>query len=247
MDKALYIAMTGAKHNMYSQTAHSNNLANVNTTGFRGDWEQARSMSVFGEHYPSRAYALSERPATDFRPGPLIETGNDLDIALGDTGFIAIQSADGTEAYSRRGDLSLLANGALVNGLGQPIIGEGGPIILPEAQKISIAEDGLISISPPGTPPDTLVVVDQIKRVNPDPRTLIKDEQGVFRPQQGPAVLPADPLVKLVSGFLEGSNVNPVHALTSLLSLSHQYEVQVKMMKTTEDISRASEQLLRIS
>ena len=69
MDKLLYVSMTGAHNNTLAQRAHANNLANVSTSGFRRDFEQARSMPLFGDGYPARVYAMSERPATDFRPG----------------------------------------------------------------------------------------------------------------------------------------------------------------------------------
>ena len=88
MDRALFIAMTGAKNNMFSQTAHANNLANARTTGFKADFAQARAMPVFGEHHPSRAYSMSERPASDFNDGSLIATGNALDISIMGDGFL---------------------------------------------------------------------------------------------------------------------------------------------------------------
>ena len=106
MDKALYVAMTGAKHNMRAQTAHANNLANINTTGFKADFAQARSMPVYyGDGQPTRAYALAESPATDFSQGALIDTGRELDVAIKGEGFIAVQSPDGSEAYTRAGSL----------------------------------------------------------------------------------------------------------------------------------------------
>ncbi len=83
MDKALYIAMTGAKNNMLAQGVHANNLANVATNGFRADFAQARAMPVYyGDGHPTRAYAMTERPATDYQQGPMIQTGRDLDIAV---------------------------------------------------------------------------------------------------------------------------------------------------------------------
>ncbi len=250
MDRAIYIAMSGAKQNMWSQTAHSNNLANARTTGFKADWTQARSMPVWGEHYPTRAYALAERPASDFNDGALVETGNDLDLAIQGDGFFAVQSQTGEEAYTRRGDLSVTPLGQLINGEGLPVIGGGGPIVLPEFEKIHIGEDGTISIRPAGAGPNALAVIDQIKIVDPDLQTMDKGTDGLFRPLElppGVAVLPADPNLRVASGFIEGSNVNSVNELTSILSLSRQYEIQVKMMKTAEDVSKASERILQIS
>ena len=72
MDRALYLAMSGGTQVMNAQTIHANNLANVSTTGFRSDFEQARSMQVNGDFYPSRVYAMTENPGTNFDMGPLL-------------------------------------------------------------------------------------------------------------------------------------------------------------------------------
>ena len=82
MDKLLYVAMTGASQNALAQKAHANNLANISTNGFQRDLEQARSMPVFGDSFPARAFAMTERPATDFSEGALVETGRELDVAV---------------------------------------------------------------------------------------------------------------------------------------------------------------------
>ena len=92
MDKMLYVAMTGASQNTLAQRAHANNLANVSTNGFQRDLEQARSMPLFGQVHPSRVYAMSERPGTDFSPGSLQETGNELDVAVEGDGWLALRT-----------------------------------------------------------------------------------------------------------------------------------------------------------
>jgi flagellar basal-body rod protein FlgF len=247
MDRAVYIAMTGAKNNMLSQTSHSNNLANARTYAFKSDWAQARAIPVWGEHHPSRAFSLTERPASDFNDGALIETGNELDTAIAGDGFFAVLDAEGVEAYSRRGDFSVTPLGELINGSGQPIIGEGGPIVLPPYEKVEIAGDGTISIRPSGAGPEQMVAVDALKIVNPDLQDFEKGTDGLFRSVNGAAILPDDPLLAVVSGFVEASNVNSVHELTNLLSLNRQYETQVKMMKTADDMSRSSERILQMS
>lgn len=248
MDRAIYIAMTGAKNNMLSQTSHSNNLANARTYGFKSDWAQARAIPVWGEHHPSRAFALSERPATDFNDGTLIETGNELDTAISGNGFFALQDANGQEAYSRRGDFSISPLGELINGSGQRMLDAGGaPILLPPHEKVEIASDGSIAIRPAGAGPNEMAVVASLKLVNPDLQNLEKGTDGLFRPLEGPAVLEADPLLTVTSGFVEASNVNSVHELTNLLALNRQYETQIKMMKTADDVSRSSERILQLS
>ena len=115
MDRSLYIAMTGAGQNMLATAVHANNLANVSTTGFRGDFAQAKAMPVFGG-LASRAYALTETPATDMAPGTLQESGRDLDVAINGEGWIAVQAPDGSEAYTRAGDLRIDTSGLLLTG-----------------------------------------------------------------------------------------------------------------------------------
>jgi len=245
MDKALYIAMSGAKQNMLSQAAHANNLANVNTTGFKEDFAQARSMPVYGEGLPTRAYALSERPGTNFQQGSLIQTGNSLDVALKGEGWIAIQSADGEEAYTRAGNLSIDVNGQLRTGAGFPVLGDGGPLVIPPAATVEVGADGTISVIPLGG--EGLAQVDRIRLVNPDPSTIEKREDGLIHLKEGAAQPEVDGVVRVEQGFLEGSNVNAVSSLTDMLSLSRQYELQVKLMGQADQNSEAAARLLQFS
>jgi len=247
MDKALYIAMAGAKHNMMAQTSHSNNLANANTTGFRADFAQARSMPVFyGEGHPTRAYALTERPATNFEPGPLKQTGRDLDIAIEGQGFIAVQSPEGTEAYTRAGRLNIDELGMLRTSSGLPVMGNEGPIALPPLEKMEIGSDGTLSIVAQGQGPEAMIEIDRIKLVNPDVNEMSKGEDGLLRLEGNVPAL-ADAQVSLISGALEGSNVNVMDEFTNILSLSRQFEMQLKIMTTAQQNSETSARLLRIS
>ncbi len=247
MDKALFIAMSGAKQTMLAQQAHANNLANVKTTGFKEDFTQARSMPVYGEHHPTRAYAMTERPGTNFDAGPLIQTGNNLDIAIKGDGWMAVQAEDGTEAYTRAGDLNIDINGQLRTGKGLPVLGNGGPIVLPPSAKIEIGADGTISVLPLGTGAVGLAQVDRIRLVNPDAADLEKSEDGLVHLKDGVAAPDLDGTIQVEPGFLEGSNVNAVSALTDILSLSRQYELQVKLMSQADQISQSTARLLQFS
>lgn len=243
MDKALYISMTGAKHNMLAQTVHSNNLANANTNGFRADFAQARSMPVYyGEGHPSRAYALTENPATNFTQGPLIETGRNLDFAIEGEGFVAVLAADGTEAYTRSASLQLSSTGQLQTGNGLPVLGNGGPIFVPPSSKISIGVDG--SITTVGATPLEVAQADRVRLVRPDLTELEKGQDGLFRLKDGTEA-PVDGNLRLQSGFLEGSNVNTISEFTDVLSLSRQYELSVKLMKAVQGNSESSARLLQ--
>ncbi len=246
MDKMLYVSMTGAQNNTLALRAHANNLANVSTSGFRRDFEQARSMPLFGETFPARVFAMSERPGTDFRPGSLQETGRDLDVAVGGKGWIAVQAPDGSEAYVRTASLNIDALGVLRTGNGLPVIGNAGPIAVPPEQKVEIGQDGTISIRALGENPNVLAEVDRIKLVNPDPKSLEKGTDGLIRVKGQPEV-EADATVQVTSGFLEASNVNAVEEMTAILSLSRQFELSVKMMRTAEDNASAMARVLQIS
>lgn len=245
MDKMLYVAMTGASQNALAQKAHANNLANISTSGFQRDLEQARSMPVFGDSFPARAYAMSERPATDFTPGALQETGRDLDVAVGGNGWIAVQAPDGSEAYVRTASMNIDALGVLRAGNGMPIMGNGGPIAVPPEQKVEIGQDGTVSIRAMGEGSRVMAEVDRIKLVNPDLKNMTKGLDGMIHTKSGQPA-DADGSVQLVSGFLEASNVNAVEEMTSVLALSRQFELHVKMMTTAKEGDEAMARVLQI-
>lgn len=248
MDKSLYVAMTGAKHNMLAQAVHSNNLANINTSGFKADFAQARSMGVYyGDGHPTRAYALAEVPATDFSSGELVRTGRDLDIAVEGNGFITVQAPDGQEAFTRAGSLYVDSVGMLRTGNGLPVMGNGGPVAIPESEKIDIAIDGTISIIPLGQAKEGIVQIDRIKLVNPPIESLVKSEDGLIRPRVPDGDVAPDAGVRVASGVLESSNVNAVNELTSVLELARQYEMQVKIMQNAKENSESSARLLQSS
>ena len=245
MDRMLYVAMSGAKETMLAQANNSNNLANANAPGFLADLQQFRSMPVFGDGYPTRAYGLSERPGTDFTHGDQVHTGRDLDVAIAGEGWFAVQARDGSEAYTRRGDLTVDVNGLLTTGNGLPVLGNGGPIALPPAEKLEIGPDGTISILPLGQNATEMAVIDRIKMVNPASDQLVKGKDGLVRLKSGEAA-EEDGALRLNSGVFEGSNVNIVNAMVEMIELSRRYEMQVKMMQTAKTMEEASTRIMRL-
>lgn len=245
MDRMLYLAMTGASQTMLAQAANSHNLANVSTTGFRADLEAFRSLPVYGPGHPSRAYAMDEGSGTDFSPGAITTTGRELDVAVNGSGWIAVQAPDGSEAYTRAGDLQVTTGGMLLTGAGHPVLGNGGPIAVPPFEKLEIAADGTISIRPLGQGAQTLAVVDRIKLVDPPGPDLEKGTDGLLRLKNGGTAEP-DAQVQLVSGAVESSNVNAVDAMVRMIELARQYELQVKTMKTAEENDAASGRLIQL-
>ncbi|EKO3942139.1 flagellar basal-body rod protein FlgF [Vibrio fluvialis] len=249
MDRALFLAMSGAKQNMQAMQLRANNLANVSTTGFRADLEQARSMQAYGDGLPSRVFSMTERPGHNFQQGSVITTGRDLDITVQGDGWIAVMDKTGKEGLTRNGNLNIDANGLLLNGNGHPVLGEtGAPITLPvPLAKVEIGNDGTISVRPQGAPADAMEIVDRIKLVRPDNQSLFKDVNGLFRAKDPNAAYDVDASVKILTGAVEGSNVNAVGEMTSLIDLQRQFEMQVKMMSTAEDMDKSSDSLLRMS
>ncbi len=241
----IYVAMSGAKETMLAQANNSNNLANANAPGFLADLQQFRSMPVFGDGHATRVYGMSERPAVDFRRGDIVHSGRDLDVAINGEGWFAVQAGDGSEAYTRRGDLELDVNGLLTTGNGLPVMGNNGPIAIPPAEKMSIGPDGTISILPLGEKAEELAIIDRIKMVSPPNSALRKGDDGLVRAENGEA-FPADAAVHLTTGSIEGSNVNVVNAMVDMIELSRRYEMQVKMMKTASDMEKSSASIMRM-
>lgn len=245
MDRGIFVAMTGAKEVVQALSSNANNLANINTDGFRADLEQFRAQPVFGPGYPSRVYAMDERPGVDFSTGALVNTGRELDVAVAGQGWIAVQDKEGREAYTRAGNLHVTEQGLLTTGAGLKVIGNDGPITLSPAQKLEIGADGSISLLPTGAPANALAIVDRIKLVNPPREQMDKGLDGLMRTRDGNAP-PADATVKLVSGSLETSNVSGVEEMVEMIELQRRYEMQLKLMKTVEDDSAAGAQLMRL-
>ncbi len=245
MDRMLYVAMSGANEYMQAQSALAQNLANASTTGYRADIVSFKSLPLYGAGQPTRVYPLTVTPGVDTSPGTVQTTGRSLDVAVNGQGWIAVQAPDGSEAYTRAGDMQLTETGQLVTGSGQPVMGNGGPIAIPQAESIDIGSDGTISIRPVGQTPQALAVVDRIKLVNPDPAQMSKGSDGLMHMSDG-TTAPADANVQLTSGALESSNVNPVDAMVSMLEVARQYEMQVKMMRTAQDNDASSAKLMQI-
>lgn len=248
MDRALFLAMSGAKQDMHALQVRANNLANVSTTGFRADLAQARAMQAYGEGLPTRVFSMTERPGYNFAQGSTITTARDLDVAVKGRGWIAVQNSAGEESFTREGNLSIDELGFLRNSHGHRVQGENGaPIVVPlPIAKVEIAENGIISVLPKDAPPEAMEEVGRIRLVNPDLKNLFKDKDGLFKTIDPAQVVASDASVKLVTGALEGSNVNAIGEMTSLIDLQRQFELQVKLMKTAEEMDQASSSLMRM-
>jgi len=145
MDRVIYIAMTGAREITRQQAAVSHNLANVTTHGFKQEFNVFRALPVVGEGARTRAFVFATTPRTDFAEGALQHTERPLDVAVRGPGWIAVQDANGVEAYTRMGHLQLSVNGILQTSNGYNVLGDAGPIAVPPDQDILIGGDGTVS------------------------------------------------------------------------------------------------------
>ncbi|PIE35192.1 MAG: flagellar basal-body rod protein FlgF [Gammaproteobacteria bacterium] len=246
MERMIYLAMNGAREVMLRQANNSHNLANLDTTGFKADLDNFRSLPVYGPGHPTRVYVEDERAGVDLSAGQIMTTGRDLDVAIDGDGFMAVQNIDGSEGYTRAGDLRVTAEGLLQTGAGHPVMGDDGPIALPPFSKLEIGSDGSLSILPAGQTGGPLAVIDRIRLVRLDERDVVKADNGVLTLADGAETPAPDASVSLVSGALESSNVNPIEAMVTMIELSRQFEMQVKMMKAAEDNDAAADKLLQL-
>lgn len=244
MDHSLYVAMTGATQVMRAQEAVSHNLANASTTGFRAELTAFQSLPVQGPGEASRINAVARGIGVDTTPGSITTTGRPLDIAVKGSGWIAVQAPDGSEAYTRAGDLQLTPDGLLTDAAGNPVLGGGGPISLPPSAELRIGEDGTISSVPLGGGPNTIAALDRIRLVNPDPTQLVQGGDGLMHLAGGGSA-PADPTVEVTAGALENSNVNASSELVKMIALSRQYDMQIKSIKAAEDNASSASKLLQ--
>jgi flagellar basal-body rod protein FlgF len=246
MDRLVYIAMTGATQTMRAQDAVSHNLANASTVGFKSELSAFQSVPVLGPGANTRINAVAQGTGQDETQGTIQHTGRSLDVAVNGPGWIAVQAPDGTEAYTRAGDLQLGPDGSLTDARGNPVMGAGGPVTVPDSAQVTIGKDGIVSTVPMGQGPSTIAAVGQIKLVNPDPAQMHEGADGLMHMNDG-STADADNTVTLTSGALEASNVNPSSELVKMISLSRQYEMQVRSLKTAEDDADDSTKLLQAS
>ncbi|MBZ0068740.1 MAG: flagellar basal-body rod protein FlgF [Thiobacillus sp.] len=246
MDRMIYTAMTGAKHILEKQATASNNLANATTTGFRAQVDQFRAVPVQGAPLPTRAFVVDSTTGSDFRAGAIQHTGRDLDMAVQGRGWLAVQAADGTEAYTRNGSLRMDENGILQTHNGLNVLGDGGPMSIPPGRNLAVAKDGTVSLVPDGSAATGLTSIGRMKLVNPKEADMVRGDDGLFRMKDGKPA-PVDPNVMLIGGSLESSNVNVVDEMVNMISLARQFEMQMKLLQHAENNDGKAAQLLSMS
>ena len=246
MDRLIYTAMTGASHVLQQQAAVAENLANVNTTGFRAALNTFRAVPLVGEGLATRTFVVDSTSGSDFTPAGLEPTGRALDVAVQGKGWIAVQTPDGKEAYTRSGSFQITSNGVLQTRSGLNVVGDSSPLTIPPDTEVTFAKDGTISTVPRGSTLTSVVVVGRLKLVDPPADQLERGADGLFR-LKGGVVAPADAKVEIVPGSLEGSNVNTVEAMVNMIALARMFDMQMKMLQSADNNAQKSGQILNVA
>lgn len=245
MDRLVNTSLTALRGAMARQAAVANNLANANTVGFRAEIANATPQWINGQTFETRVQSAEQVLGANMKQGSVVQTGNPLDVAVNGDALLAVQASDGSEAYTRRGDLRVSDSGLLTNGDGLAVMGEGGPITLPAYDSISMSRDGSIWIVPQGGDANQPQRVDALKLANAKGSQIAKNVDGTFREVHG-GVLPTDPLGAVTPGAIEGSNVNATEALVQMIEASRAWETQIKMITTAKEIDDGGASLMRM-
>ena len=247
MDRLIFTAFSGLNASMVRQRVIASNMANAQTIGFRAETLQFTPMTVKdGDSLEVRALSDAEVRGADMSEGTLMQTGRPLDIAMSGRALLAVQAADGTESYTRRGDLAVSPSGVLVNGDNAPVIGDNGPISVPPGSQVTIAEDGAVLVRDPTTPDAPPNKIDRVKLAVSTGTRMEKGLDGLLKVYGG-GVLPADLEAKVVPGALEQSNVKPSDVLIQMVEAQRLFDIRTKLISTAKDIDEGGTALMRMT
>ena len=246
MDRAIYTAMGAASSALNRQAVTSNNLANVNTTGFRAQVAAFRAVPLDGPTLHTRALVTESTPWHDETPGAINQTGRNLDVALRQDGWLAVILPDGTEAYTRNGSIEVDSAGQLTVG-GLALSGDGGAVSVPPQAELTIADDGTISARNAGDGPTSLSAVAKLKLVNAPLHSLRHGDDGLFHPEKNAPPPVADAQLRLIPGALESSNVSPVQSMVAMIATARGFEMNMKVVGSVDENARSANQLLSMS
>jgi flagellar basal-body rod protein FlgF len=236
MIKGIYSSGAGMQPRMMRLEVIGNNLANINTTGFKRDnlfIEILKNKGVDMAQGKGDLAGLKANEFTDFSAGSLTQTNNQLDLAIVGDGFFTIDTPGGTR-YTRNGNFMLTVDGSIVTNQGYPVLGTGGKIQLPDVNKlaqgdIGINEAGEIMV---GNKP-----VAKLRVVTFENLTTLKKDKSTCFSTDAPAI-PVDPSKNTVSvrqGFLEESNVDGIEEMMVMIELGHSFESDQKAVQSQDE------------
>jgi flagellar basal-body rod protein FlgG len=254
MDASMWIAKTGLDAQQMRMSVISNNLANVNTTGFKRDRASFEDMLYQNIRQPgSQVTADNQSPtglmlgtgvrlvATEkiHAQGSMVTTKNALDLAITGGGFFQVAQPDGTIAYTRDGSFKINAEGQVVTANGQPL--EPAINIPANASSISIGQDGTISVEVPGGGSQVLGQIELARFVNPAGlqslgQNLLRETAASGAPV---VVAPgAEGAGQVMQGALEASNVNVVEEMVNMIETQRAYEINSKAISSVDGMLR---------
>jgi flagellar basal-body rod protein FlgG len=253
MNQALWVAKTGLDAQQTRMTVISNNLANVNTSGFKRTRANFEDLLYQTERQPGGQTSQQTQASSGlmlgtgvrtvsteklFTQGNLVQTGNPLDLAINGRGFFQIQLPDGTLGYSRDGSFQMDSEGQLVTSSGYPV--QPGITIPASAQSITIGTDGTVSVQLAGSSSTqqvgSLTIADFINPsgLQPKGENLYVETASSGAPQTGAPGQSG--LGVLNQGSVESSNVNVVEELVNMIETQRAYEMNSKAISTTDQM-----------
>lgn len=236
MENSLYVGLSSQVALWENMNIIANNVANISTPGFRGQ-NMLFEEYVFDAGSKQRDVSLvndyGQYQITD--PGPMKDTGGQLDVALIGPGFLGIQTPEGVQ-YTRAGNFAMSADGTLVNARGMPVAGDGGgPITIPaDASNVYIDRTGAVSTDEGQVGQLMIAEFENYQMLDPAGNGLYRTDAAPI-PAQGTSV---------VQGKLEGSNVQPVVEMTRMISVHREYEAVARMTQSEHDRQRSAIQKL---
>jgi len=242
--ESLYPVLSGALAQEKNLEIVTNNLANINSNGFKKDFAIFTALDPLGQDQPGSdggkeplpAYGYLDGVGSDFTQGPMRQTGSPLDVAVDGENFFVVQTPGGLK-YTKNGSFTLNGDGQIINQSGFPVMGSSGAITLP-AGKINIDYEGRVSVD--GVEIDTLQVVQFA-----DVKNLKKVEGTLFDSGGQTAAPSIDKRVQ--QGFIEGSNVNPVEEMVAMIQVMRLYEASQKVIQSTDEMAtKASNDLGKV-
>jgi len=245
MENALLIGLSRHVTLERQMDVVANNIANINTTGFKADRSLFQEFLRSGAHEDN--FVSQDRRVSfvtdglsyhDFTQGPTEQTKNPLDVAIDGGGFLAVQTPAG-ERYTRDGGLQINNQGQLVTAGGNPVLGNSGPIVFqPTDKDVSIAADGSVTVLEGVNRIDS--VRGKLRLVSfADAQKLLKEGANLFSAGEGAAAQP-DPASKVRQGFIEKSNVNSVAEMTRMMEVTRTYQQISTVLQQAGDLHKSA-------
>jgi flagellar basal-body rod protein FlgF len=238
MDNAIYVGMSRQMILERELDITANNLANVNTVGFKFESmisnDDPVTMPTPGAPPTAVNFVAGVGVARDFTEGSLTQTGAPLDVAIDGRGFFQINTPAGPR-YTRDGRFRVDATGTLVDQDGDPVDGGGGIVLDPKKGPVSISANGVVSQSGQGVGKIALYNFDSLSALSKDGANLYRNDSNLT---------PTATSAQMRQGFLEQSNVDPVRQITRLIEVNRAYDAMSSMISTTSDLSTSAIQRL---